>query len=109
MAQVSAFGLRSQAWLAMLPGGPAGPLSGLGRRLPVHGDFAQLPRRFGPLTVVDPALVGVAHSSGREVHVWTVDRPAEMGELLDMGVDGLLSNRPDLLRDVLVARGQWPT
>jgi glycerophosphoryl diester phosphodiesterase len=102
MGQAAAFGLRSRAWLDRLPG----PL----RHLPAPpspGDLAQLPRRFGPLTVVDAALLRAAHESDREVHVWTVDTPAEMTALLDLGADGLLSDRPDLLRDVLHARGVW--
>jgi glycerophosphoryl diester phosphodiesterase len=102
MAQVSAFGLRSRAWLDALPR----PLSWLPAP-PVRGDLAQLPRRFGALTVVDAALVRTAHAQGREVHVWTVDDPAEMEDLLDLGVDGLLSDRPDVLRDVLERRGAW--
>jgi glycerophosphoryl diester phosphodiesterase len=73
----------------------------------VRGDLAQLPRRLGALTVVDGALLRAAHATGREVHVWTIDDAAEMGELLDLGVDGLLSDRPDVLRTVLQGRGQW--
>lgn len=102
MAQGAAFGLRARAWLDSLPA----PV----RRLPAPpspGDLAQLPRRLGPLTVVDAALLRAAHASGREVHVWTVDRAAEMTALLDLGADGLLSDRPDVLRDVLDARGVW--
>jgi glycerophosphoryl diester phosphodiesterase len=102
LAQVSAFGLRARAWLDALPR----PLSSLPAP-PVAGNLAQLPRRFGALTVVDEALLRTAHAGGREVHVWTVDDPAEMAALLDLGVDGLLSDRPDLLREVLHSRDAW--
>jgi glycerophosphoryl diester phosphodiesterase len=67
----------------------------------------QVPHRRGRLTVVTPGLVRRAHRAGLHVHVWTVDEPEEMRELLDKGVDGLITDRTDLLRDVLVARGQW--
>ncbi len=106
MGQVSALGLRTRAWLDGLPG----PVPQLLSRLPappVRGDLAQVPHRFGPLTVVDEQLVRTAHARGTEVHVWTVDDPAEMERLLDLGVDGLLTDRPDLLRDVLDRRGAW--
>lgn len=80
----------------------------LRRALPVHGDLAQLPRRVGVLPVVDAALLATAHELGLEVHVWTVDDPAAMHRLLDLGVDGLMTDRPDRLREVLLARGAWP-
>lgn len=102
LGQGSAFGLRSRAWLDALPW-PAPRLPAP----PVVGELAQLPRRFGRLTVVDAGLLRTARAGGREVHVWTVNDPAEMAELLDLGVDGLLSDRPDLLRDVLRRRGAW--
>ena len=102
MAQGAAFGLRARAWLDELPD----PL----RRLPAPpspGDLAQLPRHIGPLTVVDAALLRTAHASDREVHVWTVDAASHMTALLDLGADGLISDRPDVLRAVLHARGAW--
>jgi glycerophosphoryl diester phosphodiesterase len=77
----------------------------LGRR--VCGDLAQLPHRFAGVTVVDADVLHVAHDGGREVHVWTVDDPGTMAGLLDLGVDGILTDRPDLLRALLVARGAW--
>lgn len=104
MGQFSALGLRTRAWLDGLPG----PLSRLPAP-PFGGRLAQLPHRFGPLTVVDERLVAAAHAAGLELDVWTVDDPAEMARLLDMGADGLLSDRPDLLRDVLRSRGAWPS
>lgn len=72
-----------------------------------HGAVLQVPHRFRRLRVVTEAFVTRAHASGRQVHVWTVDDPQEMRELLDLGVDGLISDRTDVLRDVLTERGQW--
>ena len=69
-------------------------------------DCLQVPERHG-VPVVSPRTVAVAHLVGRPVHVWTVDDTADMHRLLDLGVDGLVTNRADLLRDVLVARGAW--
>ncbi|MGA4507477.1 glycerophosphodiester phosphodiesterase [Propionibacteriaceae bacterium G1746] len=57
--------------------------------------------------VVTPAFVRRAHSWGKQVHVWTIDDPDTMNELIDMGVDGLISDRIDVLKQVLVARGLW--
>ena len=52
-------------------------------------------------------LVRRAHAAGVHVHVWTVDERAEMAELLELGVDGLITDRTDVLKQVLMRRGQW--
>ena len=68
---------------------------------------AQVPVSAGPLTVVTPGFVRRAHQLGIAVHVWTIDVPAEMRRLLDLGVDGIMTDRPTLLRDVLRERNEW--
>lgn len=57
--------------------------------------------------ICTPALISRAHARGQQVHVWTVDDAAAMNELIDLGVDGIISDRPDVLRDVLEQRGMW--
>ena len=96
-----ALALRARGWLRWLG------LRWLGGVVPVGGELAQVPRCNGPLTVVDRDVLAEAHELGMEVHVWTINDPDEMYELLDLGVDGLVTDRPELLREVLVRRGQW--
>lgn len=67
----------------------------------------QVPHRRGRLRVVTPGLIRRAHTAGKQVHVWTVDDPDEMRLLLDLGVDGLFTDRTDLLKEVLLSRGEW--
>lgn len=67
----------------------------------------QIPHRRGRLVVATPGLIRRAHAAGRHVHVWTIDDPEEMRMLLDRGVDGVFTDRTDLLRTVLAERGQW--
>ena len=67
----------------------------------------QVPHRHGRLVVVTRGLVRRAHAAGVQVHVWTIDDPIEMNILLDRGVDCIMTDRTDILRDVLRARGQW--
>jgi glycerophosphoryl diester phosphodiesterase len=81
---------------------------GRGRlRLPAGVVAAQVPVRQARLRVVTRRFVGYAHRLGLHVHVWTIDDPAEMNELLDLGVDGIMTDRIEVLREVYSARGLW--
>lgn len=68
----------------------------------------QVPVRYGAIRVVTPASVRRAHTLGLVVHVWTINESAEMHRLLDLGVDGIVTDRADLLTQVLQERGGWP-
>ena len=82
-------------------------LASLGLPGTTFAPCAQVPVRHGRLPVVDRRLVDAAHRRGVAVQVWTIDDRAEMERLLELGVDGILSNRPTLLKEVLVERKQW--
>jgi glycerophosphoryl diester phosphodiesterase len=66
--------------------------------LPIGGsaDALQIPRR-----IVSDRFVRTAHAAGKHVHVWTVNEPAQMRSLLEIGVDGIITDRPDLLNEVV--------
>jgi glycerophosphoryl diester phosphodiesterase len=76
-------------------------------RMPASIVAAQVPVRHGPVRVVDRRFVSYAHRVGLQVHVWTIDEPDEMTHLLDLGVDGIMTDRIEVLRDVYAGRGGW--
>lgn len=78
-----------------------------GRMSRTRARTAQVPASAGRLHVTTPGFVEHAHRIGVKVHVWTIDDAAEITRLLDMGVDGIMTDRPTVLRDVLEQRGQW--
>jgi glycerophosphoryl diester phosphodiesterase len=65
----------------------------------------QVPATYGDVTVVDERFVQTAHEADIAVHVWTINDVDEMSHLLDLGVDGLISDRPTPLAQVLKERG----
>lgn len=71
-------------------------------------DALQVPVRYGRIPVVTAASVARAHRLGLQVHVWTINETTDMDELLDLGVDGVMTDRADLLADVMAGRGFWP-
>lgn len=73
----------------------------------IAGHVAQVPRHIFDVPVIGDRVVAEAHRRGLAVHVWTVNDTSEMDDLLDRGVDGLMTDRPTALRDVLVARSAW--
>lgn len=82
--------------------------SRVGRGVAGDASALQLPTHMRGVRIVDEKLVDAAHEAGLQVHVWTVNEKSEMTRLLDMGVDGLVTDRPDLLRELLEGRGEWP-
>jgi glycerophosphoryl diester phosphodiesterase len=67
----------------------------------------QVPVRRGPVPLVTERFVDAAHERGLQVHVWTINDRAEMARLLDLGVDGIMTDRAEVLKTELVERGQW--
>ncbi|MET0734501.1 MAG: glycerophosphodiester phosphodiesterase family protein, partial [Microbacterium sp.] len=64
-------------------------------------DALQIPERHGRVRVLTPRLIEAAHRHAVEVHVWTVNAPTEMRRLVDMGVDGIVTDRADVALETL--------
>jgi glycerophosphoryl diester phosphodiesterase len=71
------------------------------------GIAAQVPESQSGVPVVDHRFVRTAHALGLQVHVWTINEPDRMHRLLDLGVDGIMTDHIDTLRKVLEDRGSW--
>jgi glycerophosphoryl diester phosphodiesterase len=81
--------------------------AGIPLRVPASAIAAQIPVRHRRITVLNARFLAYLHRLGLAVHIWTIDEPGMMNKLLDMGVDGIMTDRIDILRDVFMARGLW--
>jgi glycerophosphoryl diester phosphodiesterase len=77
-----------------------------GRPVGGEADAYQVPERKGLVRVIRRRFVDAVHAAGRHVHVWTVNDPTRMRRLLDAGVDGIVTDRPDLLDGVIAERDE---
>lgn len=68
---------------------------------------AQIPVERNGVRILTRGLVEAAERRGLQVHVWTIDEEAEMERLIDLGVHGIMTDRPQLLKTVLERRGLW--
>lgn len=68
----------------------------------------QIPPRYGRIALAAPRFVDYCHRIGLQVHLWTIDDPAEMARFLDLGVDGIMTDHIEVLREVYIERGIWP-
>jgi glycerophosphoryl diester phosphodiesterase len=80
----------------------------LARSLP-PAEFIHVPMFYGPLPVYCERLVELAHALDLRVMVWTIDDAPMITRLLDEGADGIITDRPDVLRETLIARNAWTT
>ena len=74
---------------------------GLGKVFQPSAEAFQVPEYSGFLHVVTERFVSGARRHNADVHVWTVDDPEDMQRMIDLGVDGIITNRPDLLLELL--------
>lgn len=100
---LTAAGRSAIAWTALVPVLP--------RYVNSPGRVLQVPvsHQVGPmrLPIVHPQMLRTAHARGMKVHVWTVNDPIEMRRLIELGVDGIISDAIDVLRQVATETGRW--
>jgi len=96
MGPGEALRLRAAAW-RLLPASA----------VPPGAACIQVPVRYGPVVFAEPRCIAFVHAHGLQVHVWTVNDRATMAHLLDLGVDGIITDELTTLRELLIARGRW--
>lgn len=72
-----------------------------------HARAAQVPEKTRGIRVVSPRFIATAHTAGLAVHVWTVNDPEQMVRLINMGVDGIVTDVPSVAKHVLQQEGLW--
>lgn len=82
-------------------------LAAHGIGVPTAFPAVQIPPRYKGVPLITNRFIRTARKRGVQVHVWTVNERDEMEALLDMGVDGIMTDRPSLLKQILVRRNQW--
>jgi glycerophosphoryl diester phosphodiesterase len=98
----TALGWRSLSALLLCAWAGVRPPKGL-----ATGSFVHVPVKLGGVPIFVERLVAMSHDLGVRVVTWTVDDPTVMRRLLDSGVDAIITDRPDVLREVLVSRAEW--
>ena len=78
----------------------------LGRPARIPADVLSVPPRQQRIRLVNKRNVAAARASGLPILAWTINQPPEMARLLDLGVDGLITDRPDLLKHLMIERGR---
>ena len=97
----TSLGMREVAvlWAAFRLGRPYRPRNGV--------VAIQIPPRFGRIPLATARFVDYVHRMGLQVHLWTIDDPVQIGHFLDLGVDGIMTDHIEVLRDVYIKRGIW--
>lgn len=67
----------------------------------------QVPVSFKGITIITKKLINFIHSQNKKIHVWTIDDKIEMQRLIDLGVDGIMTDRPSVLKEVLIKNNLW--
>jgi glycerophosphoryl diester phosphodiesterase len=74
----------------------------------VHAPCLQIPMYFYGVRIVTKDLVNYIHSLEKKIHVWTINDENEINSLIDWNVDGIMTDRPAKLKEILIKKSLWP-
>ncbi len=73
----------------------------------LNGQCVQVPTTIKGVPLITETFIDRVHSIGKAIHAWTINEPSEMHRLLDLGVDGIMTDKPLVLKEVLQSRNEW--